>query len=73
MNYNIYHIGLGAAFNVARWDLVVGGVYAFGKDKLQNAITTIADDVSSDLINQLAGSNVVFNRIRVLFGFSYAL
>jgi hypothetical protein len=73
VNYDIYHVGVGAAFNVARWDLVVGGVYAFGSDKLQNAITPISEDVSSELIDRLSGSDVVFSRIRILFGFSYAL
>ena len=73
VNYNIYHIAGGVAFNVARWDLVVGGAYAFGKDKVQNAVTPLSEDVGSDLVDRLEGSEVVFNRIRLLFGFSYTL
>jgi hypothetical protein len=73
VNYDLSHIGAGAAFNIARWDLVVGAVYSFGSDRLSNAITPVSADVNSELLDRLAGSDVVFNRIRILFGFSYAL
>jgi hypothetical protein len=73
VNYDVYHIGAGAAFSVGRWDLIVGGVYAFGSDKIQNAITPLSEELGSDLIDLLRESEVVFNRIRALFGFSFAL
>ncbi len=73
VNYDVSHLAAGVAFRVARWDLVVGAVYAFGRDKLGNAVTPLSEDASSELIDRLEGSEVVFKRIRLLFGFSFAL
>lgn len=70
VNYDLFHIGGGAAFTVGRWDLIVGGVYAFGNDKVRQAFN-ITDP--GGLTESLANADVRFSRIRVLFGFSFAL
>ncbi|MDH4069214.1 MAG: hypothetical protein OEV30_02205 [Ignavibacteria bacterium] len=67
---DIFHIGGGAAFVVGRWDLIAGAVYAFGQDKLEDVFR--AADVGG-LASSLSGSDVTFQRIRVLFGFSFRL
>ncbi len=73
VNYDVYHIGAGAEFSVGRWELVAGTVYSFVIDKLTNAIATLSSEVGSEVVDRLAGSHVVFKRIRLLFGFSFAL
>jgi len=72
VNYDIYHVAAGAAFTLNRWNLIVGGVYAFGSDKVGNAVTTPEIGRDNGLEASLVGAKVTFQRIRLLFGFSFS-
>jgi hypothetical protein len=73
LNYDISHVAGGLAFTLGRWDLIVGGTYSFGNDKLNNVIQGLDQIQDNPLLDPLHDADVKFTRVRFLFGFSFAL
>jgi hypothetical protein len=65
--WNVYHISAGTSFPVGKSEITLGLSYSFGSDDFKNEI-----DITPDPNEEADSSRitkVVFNRIKVLFGF----
>jgi hypothetical protein len=72
-NWDIYHFAAGAAFTVGRWELTLGAVYASGNEGIKRAFNLPELDQDSLLVDKFSGSKVFYQRVKLLFGFSFEL
>jgi long-subunit fatty acid transport protein len=72
-NVDVYNFALGAAFAVARWELTLGAAYAFGDEKFGKALNFQQIPPDNPVAEKLRNANLSYQRIKLLFGFSYKL
>jgi hypothetical protein len=65
--WDIYHISGGVTFPLGKSDVTLGLAYSFGSDNFQNNIDLTPDPDDPDTVTR--ESKMVFNRMKVLFGF----
>ncbi len=65
--WDVYHISAGTSFPVGRSEITLGLSYSFGSDDFENTIDRTPDP--DDEAGTTRITKVVFNRIKVLFGF----
>lgn len=70
---DVYNVAAGAAFTVARWELTLGGAYAFGSDEFGRALNFAQSDEDNPVAESLRNANLSYRRIKLMFGFSYKL
>ena len=70
---DVYNLAAGAAFTVARWELTLGGAYAYGREKFAKALNIDVIDPDNPISESLNNAYLSYRRIKLLFGFSYQL
>lgn len=68
--WDIFHINTGAAFKINKTELIVGLNYAFGHDNIHQRIDLTALENEDQLIDPERQAKFIFNRLKLVFGFS---
>jgi len=71
--WDIYHLSGGVLFTIGRSDVTLGINYAFGTSELRGPVNLPEGEFQNKIINAFEDSAVTYNRVKLLFGFSFEL
>ena len=69
-NWDIYHLSGGASFEIGRSEFTLGINYAFGSGKAKGPVNLPEGEIKSSLVDLVEGSDIDYDRLRFLIGFS---
>jgi hypothetical protein len=68
--WDIYHFSTGTSFSIGRSEFTLGINYAFGSGKAKGPVNLPEGDIKNTLVDILEGSDINYQRIKFLIGFS---
>ena len=67
---DIYHLSTGASFSIGCSEFTLGINYSFGSGKSKGPVNLPEGDIKNSLVDILEGSDITYNRLKFLIGFS---
>ena len=71
--WDVYHLSGGASFQIGRSEITFGLNYAFGSEKLKGPVKIPEREIANDLVDLLENSDLDYNRLKFLIGFSFQI